>query len=101
MKFTFLKFKKNNPLSLESLRPPLFNINLFWTLALGFFVGIVIITASIGFKLYYYQYSENYKKSFIENNSEEIIDVGRLKSAILKRNDFINQPVSSTTDPSI
>jgi hypothetical protein len=101
MKFTFLKFKKNNPPSLKSLRPRVFDTDLFWYLSLGGCFLILIIMALVGFNLFYAQYFESYKNSAPSENFENIINVSKLKSAIEKRNEFINREVSLPRDPSL
>jgi len=101
MKFTFLKLKKNNLPPLKSLRPPIFDTNLFWFLSLGLCVVIFLITAFIGFKLLYSQYFESYKESKSPENYEELISINQLRDAINKRNEFINQQISLPRDPSL
>lgn len=101
MKFTFLKFKKKSLPPLKSLQPPIFDINLFWSVCLGLFLIIFIITAFIGFKLFYSQYFESYKETKLTENFENIINMDRLKNIINKRNDFINKEISLPRDPSL
>jgi hypothetical protein len=101
MKFTFLKLKKNNLPPLKSLRPPIFDTNLFWFLSLGLCVVIFLITAFIGFKLLYSQYFESYKESGPAENYEELINIDQLRDVINKRNGFINQQISLPHDPSL
>lgn len=101
MKFNFLKFRKKNLPSLESLQPPIFDINLFWFASLGLFLIIFIITAFVGFKFFYSQYFESYKDTKLTENFENIINIDRLKKAINKRNDFINKEISLPRDPSL
>ncbi len=101
MKFNFLKLKKDNPPPLESLRPRIFNIDLFWFRSLGLCLVILIITAFIGFKLLYSQYFESYKESESAGDFENLININALKSAIEKRNNFINKEASLSRDPSL
>ena len=61
MKLNFLKLKRKGSPPLESLRPPIFDTDLFWFVSLGLGLVIFIITALIGFKLFYPQYSKSYK----------------------------------------
>jgi anionic cell wall polymer biosynthesis LytR-Cps2A-Psr (LCP) family protein len=100
MKFNFLKLKKNNLPSLKSLRPQIFDVDAFWFMGLGLCAGIVIVTVLVGFKLFYSQYFESYKTSSTEN-FESIMNIDKLKSSIQKRDNFINQPVSLSRDPSL
>jgi hypothetical protein len=101
MKFTFLKLKKNNLPPLESLRPRVFDTDLFWYLSLGLGLLLLLIMALVGFNLFYAQYFESYKKSTPAEDFGNIINVNRLKSAILKRNEFINKEISLPKDPSL
>lgn len=101
MKFNFLKFKKNDAPSLKSLRPKIFDINLYWFLTLGLCSVIFIVTSVIGFNLFYSQYSESYKNKKPAENFENLISVDQLKNAIEKRNEFINKQISLPTDPSL
>lgn len=101
MKLDFLKFKKNKLPSLESLRPKIFNIDLFWFSSLGLFLIIFIITAFIGLNLFLPQYFEDYKQSGLTKDFENLINIDRLKNAINKRSDFINKEISLPEDPSI
>lgn len=100
MKFNFLKFKKDNSPSLESLKPKIFKADFFWFLSLGIFLIISVVTVFVGVKLFYSQYFESYKKSTTED-SQNIINVARLNGAIEKRNEFINKEVSFPKDPSL
>ena len=100
MKFTFLKFKKNNLPPLKSLRPQIFDVDTLWFASLGLFWIIFIIMAFVGFKLFYSQYSESYKTSSLEN-SENIVNINGLNSAIEKRNVFLNEQVILPRDPSL
>jgi len=101
MKFTFLKLKRNSLPSLRSLRPLVFDTDLFWFASLSLCLVIFIVTALIGFKLLYSQYFETYKQSKPTENYENLININRLKSAIDKRNSFINQQISLPRDPSL
>lgn len=100
MKFSISKYNKSGSPSLKSLRPPLFDINLFWYSFLLFSLVILVITALIGFKLFYFQYFESYKKEESAQNFENIINVNKLKSSIDKRDEFINQQITLPRDPS-
>lgn len=101
MKFNFLKLKKNCSPSLKSLRPKIFDTNFYWFLTLGLCSVIFIITAVIGFNLFYSQYYESYKNKKPAENFENLININQLKNAIQKRNEFINQKIAPTTDPSL
>jgi len=101
MKFIFSKFKRNKLLPLESLRPPIFDADLFWFLSLGLCLVIFVTATFIGFKLSYSQYFESYKESKSTENYESLININRLKSAIGERNDFVNQQTSLPKDPSL
>ena len=100
MKFNFLKFKRDNKPSLESLRPKIFDTNLFWFLTLGLCLIVFIITFAVGLKLFYSQYFESYKKNKPVENSESIINMSKLKSAIEKRNNIINKEIPLLVNPS-
>jgi len=102
MKFNFLKPNKSKNLPpLSSLRPQIFDVDRSWFLALGLFIVIIVITGIIGFRLFYYQYTEGYKQSGPASNFKNIIDANKLNSAIQKRGDLINQKISLPRDPSI
>jgi hypothetical protein len=101
MKLNFLKFKKNNLPPLQSLRPQVFDTDLFWYLSLGVCFLLFLIMALVGFNLSYSQYFESYKNSAPVENSGSIINTDRLGSAIQKRNEFINQQISLPKDPSL
>lgn len=101
MKFTFLKFKKNDLPPLKSLRPQIFDTDLFWYLSLGLCFLLFLIMALVGFNLAYAQYFESYKSSVPVEDLGNIINAERLKGAIEKRNQFINQQVSLPRDPSV
>lgn len=101
MKFDFLKLKRDNTPSLRSLKPKIFDINLFWFSALGLCLIIFITASVIGFKLFYSQYSESYKNKRSPENFGNLINVNRLNSAIEKRNEFVNKEISLPADPSL
>jgi hypothetical protein len=101
MKLNFLKLKRNSLPSLKSLRPPIFNVESFWFAGLGLCLIIFVITALIGFNLFYSQYFESYKKLESSENYEDIINTNRLKGAIEKRNNFINREIFLPQDPSL
>ena len=101
MKFNFLKFKKKGLPSLESLKPQIFNTELFWFAGLGVCLLVIIIATLVGFNLFYYQYTEGYKGTQSTVNFDKIIDAGKLNSAIDKRNDFINATSTLPKDPSL
>lgn len=101
MKIDFLKFKKPSLPSLKSLRPQIFNTDLFWFGALGVALFIFIVTGLIGFKLFYSQYFESYKNGQSTENIENTMNLNKLKNAILKRNNLINQEISLPRDPSM
>jgi len=100
MKFNFLKFKKDNSPSLESLKVEIFNVDKFWFMTLVLCFVILLVTALVGFKLFYSLYFESYKNSAAENFGN-LINVERLKSAVENRNNFINEQISLPRDPSI
>jgi hypothetical protein len=101
MKLTFLKFKKNSLPPLTSLRPKIFNIDLFWFASLGLCFVILVITALIGFNFFYSQYFETYKQSGPAENFQNIINIDQLKNTIQKRNNFINASSTLPRDPSL
>ncbi len=101
MNFDFLKLKKNSLPSLKSLRPPIFYTDLYWFVSLGVCFVIILIMILVGFKLFYSQYIEDYKKSTITENLDSLINVNKLKSVIEKRNNFINKEISLPPYPSI
>lgn len=83
------------------MRPKLFDVNSRWFAALGLSLLITAVGILIGFKLFYSQYFESYKKSAPTESFENIIDIQRLKSAIEKRENFIKQQLPSLKDPSV
>ena len=101
MKFNFLKLKRKGRPSLESLRPPIFDTDLFWFASLGLGLVILIITALIGLNLFYSQYFKNYKESTTAENFENLINIDKLKNVVEKRNNFINQEIPLPKDPSL
>lgn len=101
MKFIFLKLKKKGLPNLKSLKPQIFDIDLFWFVGLGLFLIVVVITGLVGFKLFYSLYTESYKDTKSAENFKNIINIDKLNSAIEKRNNFINQEISVPKDPSI
>ncbi len=100
MKFTFFTFKKDNAPKPTSLRPSVFRTDLFWFLSLGLFAIILVITGTIGFRLFYEGYFESYKQEIPKDTFENLINIDRLKTTIEKRSDFINQKISLPNDPS-
>ena len=100
MKFLTLKFNKVSQPSLESLRPPLFNIGSFWLLCLALFVVVVLLTSFVGFDLFYKEYKEDHQE-VSDESADELINVSRLKSVIEKRSNFINTEVPKLMDPSL
>ncbi len=101
MKFTFLKLKKNRLPELKSLRPPIFDIEKFWFASLSVGFVILLVTAFIGFQFLYQQYFSTYKAQVSSENYESLINIDKLKDAILKRNNFVNQEFSLPKDPSL
>lgn len=99
--FNFLKLKKDNTPSLKSLRPKIFNVNLYWFLALGLCSIIFVAASIIGFNLFYSQYYESYKNKKPAENFENLININQLKNAVEKRNEFINKQISFPADPSL
>lgn len=100
MKLTFLKLNRDKSLSLKSLRPQLFNINLLWFFCLGVILIMIIIMALVGFNFFRYQYFEDYK-NITPFESTDLISIEKLKNTIQKRNDFVNKEISLPPDPSI
>lgn len=100
MKFNFLKFKKDNLPSLESLKSEVFNVDKFWFMTLVLCFVILLITAMVGFKLFCFLYFESYKNSAPEDFGN-MINVERLKSSIEKRKNFVNEQITLPRDPSI
>lgn len=100
MKTLFWKQKNNLP-SLKSLRPAIFDVDLFWFLSLGLGLVILIITGVIGGKLLYAQYFESYKKEGTQQNYGDVININRLKTAIRERTNFLDQPTPELPDPSL
>jgi hypothetical protein len=101
MKFLSLKLNKEKLPQLGSLRPPIFPTEKFWFYTLGLCLAIILLTAFIGGKIFYSQYFETYKKSGSSENYDNLINMGRLKATIEKRNEFLNQEVSIPKDPSL
>jgi hypothetical protein len=101
MKLNIFKFTKDNLPPLESLRPQIFNADLYWFACLGLGFSVFTITALIGLQLFYSQYFETYKKNKPSENLQNIINVESLKSAVEKREAFVNQKVYLPKDPSI
>ncbi len=101
MNFNLLKPKKEDLLSLKSLRPSAFNADAYWFFALGMFAAILIIMAVVGFKLFYSQYTEDYKETTNTEGLENLINVERLKNVIGKRENFRNKEISLPPDPSL
>jgi hypothetical protein len=101
MNFNFLKQKKDKLPEVRSLRPDLFRINMYWFASLLISAVILLITAFIGFKLFYSQYNEDYKKSVSAENFGNIINVNRLSAAVEKRNELSNEQISLPRDPSL
>lgn len=104
MKSTFLKFlklKKDALPPLKSLRPPIFDTDLYWFVSLGACLLIFVLTAFVGFWLFYSQYFERYKKDWSAENFENMINIEKLNRVIEKRNEFINKETSLPEDPSL
>lgn len=99
--FNFLKFKKSNIPSLESLRPKIFDVERHWLYAVVIFLACLIAVVAVGFHLFYSVYFETYKKTPPAGSFENLINADRLKSIIQKRNDFINQEIKIPKDPSL
>ncbi len=95
------KFKKNSAPAISSLRPLIFNQTKHWSLILVLFFLILFVTAIVGFNLFRSVYTESYKKDIPLISGEELINAKRLKSAVDKRKEFLNQPVSLPKDPSM
>lgn len=101
MKFLSLKFKKDHSPSLGSIRPVLFDVNLFWTISICLSAFVILTTLFIGFKLFYAEYNESYKEESNKEDFGNLIDINGLKRAVLERNNFIIQPTPLPRDPSI
>ena len=101
MKFLTFKSKKDATPSLESLRPPLFDVDSAWVNCILVFFLVILIGAFVGFRFFYYEYNEDYKEESGEENFDNLINVDRLKNSIEKRNSLINQPTPAIRDPSV
>lgn len=97
----FLNFKKSGIPSLQAIRPAIFDVESHWFFALGLFAAIFIITTAVGLKLFYYGYSEGYKKETSPEEFQNLIDVNKLKVAIEKRNELMTEEAILPEDPSI
>jgi hypothetical protein len=101
MNFSFLKIKKNHLPSFKTLRPPIFDIDKFWFGSLGIGLAIFLLAGFIGFNFLYSEYFESYKESRSSENYDNLINVSKLKSAIEKRSNFVNEQISLPKDPSL
>lgn len=102
MKLFLLKpNNKENLPSLKTLRPKIFDIDKSWFMGLGLSFLILLVTAFIGFKLFYGQYFETYRNVKPSENYDNIIDTSRLGNVIDKRIGFINKERVSLEDPSL
>lgn len=100
MKFNFLNFKKDKTPALKSLKPRIFNVNLFWFASLTTFFLIFVITAVVGLDLFYCQYSDEGSESVTEN-FEEAVNIKGLENAVDKRGAAINAETKLPRDPSL
>ncbi len=101
MKFSFLKFNRNMMPENSSLRPLIFNVNLYWFLILLTSLFIFIFAATLGFKLFSTLYLESYKKDTSNLTANDVLDIKRLEKNIENRNKFILSPREILTDPSM
>lgn len=97
----FLKIKKNIVPSLKSLKPAIFNTDAYWDLSLGIFIVLAILIGTIGLRLFWRQYFENYSEFKFRENIEEVMNIGRLKSAVEERNEFLNKEIIIPRNPSL
>ena len=85
----------------SSLRPLIFNVNLYWFLILLCSLFVFIFGAALGFKLFSTLYLESYKKDSYGLNANNIVDLKRLERNIENRQKFITSPKEIPADPSI
>jgi hypothetical protein len=101
MKLPFLKIKKDTNLDVTKLRSALFDTEKIWFITLVSFFVLTIIAFLVGFDLFYFVYSEGYKKQNLEELNKSPINVEILKEAIEKRDRFIDSDVVLPRDPAI
>lgn len=101
MNLSFLKFNRNAMPENSSLRPLIFNVNLYWFLILLASLFIFIFGAALGFKLFSTLYLESYKKDTSNLSASDLLDIKRLEINIENRNKFILSPRKIPTDPSL
>lgn len=101
MKLPSLKLNKSKAPSLSSLRPPIYKTESRWFLSLGIFFLIFIITGLVGFQLFYVGYFDAYKDKKQVENFSNLINVNKLRAAIGKHNELLNQEIKIPKDPSI
>lgn len=98
MKLNFLN--KNKLPKIGTLRPPLFNAEKYWRLALLSFVVIFITTALIGLKFFHAVYFETYKEKIIIENPTSLLNLNNLKTAVDRRSAYILESPIIPPDPS-
>lgn len=101
MNFSFLKFNRNTMPQNSSLRPLIFNVNLYWFLILIISLLVFIFGAALGFKLFSTLYLESYKKDNSNLSANDVLDIKRLEKNIENRNKFLTSPREILPDPSI
>jgi len=102
MNFNLIKFKRNTVPSLQSLRPHIFDIDTAWFSSLGICLIVIIITTFVGIKFSYSQYfSSDNNSSETTQNIENAMNLDKLKKAIEKRANFVNESIFLSRDPSI
>lgn len=101
MTFNFLKFKKDKTLSLKSLKSEIFDVNLAWSYVLIVSFVMLAIMIFVGFKLFYFQYTEGYKHTQPDEGFANLVNTERLKNVVQKRVEFIGQQPQLPRDPSI
>lgn len=87
--------------NLKSLRPPLFRVDLFWYLALTLFAVILVITGTIGFRLFYDGYFESYRQEIVIGSLKDPINITHLQKAVETRQDFVGEEITFPRDPSL
>ena len=97
----FSKSKKEKAPTSSSLRPDLYNINSHWFLGLLLLFILFAATLLVGLKFFYDEFGESYKNVQSDTNPESLINVSRLKSAIMKREALINSTSTVPRDPSM
>lgn len=94
------KSKKDSLPPLSSLRPPIFDVSLFWFLSLIIALVIVVVTVAAGFWLMYAQDMEDYQNLSSESYQSPI-NVSRLETVVGQRNLFLDAESQLPRDPSL